>query len=135
MLRHVVDDVFAENGEAEWRDDVATRGVVQVTLRRTLPTGRRVVGITASHTGAFELYVVDIAGWACLFEYDDPQYMEAILRQLALVAEAYLSGGGHVEEKRGIFMTRSTLRITVHGNEWTLGRHGGTAYYPDDLNP
>ena len=135
MLRHVVSDVFDENVEADWRDELTTQGVVQVTLTRTLPTGRRVVGITASQTGAFELYIVDTDGTASLFEYEDAHYMEAILRQLALVADAYLSGAGHVQEKRGIFKTKATLRIDVEGNEWVLGRHCGTVYYPVDPSP
>lgn len=60
--------------------------------------------------------------------------MEALLRELALVADAYLRGAGQIEQKRGLFRTTSVLMVTVNGNEWALGRRTSRVHYPEDTS-
>ena len=71
---------------------------------------------------------------ATLFEYDDEFYMEALLRELALVADAYLRGASHIERKRGLFRTTPVLVTTVNGKEWALGRRTSRVHYPEDTS-
>lgn len=80
----------------------------------------------------FDVTILDLGVSAALFEYDDEGYMEAVLRELALVADAYLLGEGRIEHKRGVLRTRPVMNITVNGNEWTLGRRTSKIHYPED---
>ena len=66
--------------------------------------------------------IFDLGVSATLFDYgDDESEKEAILRELALVARAYLDGAGRVYKKRGL-RSHPVLTITVNGREWKLGR-------------
>ena len=103
-----------------------------VTLSAARGEGRRTVRLQAAGNGMFDITILDLGVSAQLFEYDDEGYMEAILRELALVADAYLSGGGRIGQKRGMLRTRSATRITVNGDEWTLGRRTSQVHYPED---
>ena len=57
--------------------------------------------------------------------------MEALLRRLALVGDAYLRGGGSVEHRRGLFRPRPFLPVSVGGNDWVMGRRSSRPHYPD----
>ncbi len=131
MLRHVVRDTFDEDVEAVWHTDGA-RNVSRVTLSAEHGAGRRTVEISASTTGLFQIDIRDLDVGAILIEDDDDSYMESIVRELALVARAYLSGEGRVRQRRGMLRTRSVMAITVNGNEWTLGRSTCSVHYPQD---
>ena len=132
MLRRVVNDVFNESVGTFWSDSVTEQGIVQVTLSPTHLMNQRVVELSASSTGVFEICFPELDFRAGLFEYSDGTYMEDILRQLALVADAYLSGAGRLEHRQGLFKRKAVLKIDVGGNEWAIGRHGGTVFYPDE---
>lgn len=80
----------------------------------------------------FDITILDLGVSAALFEYDDEAYMEAILRELALVADAYLSGEGRIGQKRGMLRTQPVMTITVNGDEWTLGRRTSQIHYPEN---
>ena len=58
--------------------------------------------------------------------------MAALIRQLALVAEAYLRGEGSLVHERGFLRTRTFLTITVGDDEWKLGRRSSWPHYPED---
>ncbi|MDT0275624.1 hypothetical protein [Blastococcus goldschmidtiae] len=58
--------------------------------------------------------------------------MDALLRLLALVGEAYLRGGGSVEHTSGILRTRPVLTIAVGGNNWTMGWRSSWPQYPEN---
>lgn len=131
MLRRVLRDVIGENVEAVWRSEADERGVVQVTLSPRDPESRRVVGLTASGTGWFEICFIDLGFEATLCEDEDEEYMESILRHLALVADAYLSGAGRVEQVQGFFRRGPVLKITVNGLELAVGRHWASVQYPE----
>lgn len=106
----------------------------RVALSAQSGVGRRNVALSASTTGLFHLDILDHGVGTTLTEYDDQGYMEAILRSLALVAEAYLSGEGRIEHKRGLFRGRPAMTITVNGDQWTMGRRASTRPYPEDTS-
>jgi hypothetical protein len=80
----------------------------------------------------FHLDILDTGVGTTLTEYDDEGYMEAILRSLALVAHAYLSGEGRIEYKRGLYRRRPVTTIIVNGEQWTMGRRASVVPYPED---
>lgn len=131
MLRRVVRDVFAEDTEDAWDID-ARRPHVRVTLRAQRGSEWRTVDLSASGSGLLDITIPDLGISAALFEYDDPGYMESILRELALVADAYLSGEDRIDEERGMLRRRPVMRIAVNGNDWSLGRRTSTVHYPLD---
>jgi hypothetical protein len=83
-------------------------------------------------TGLFDLTIPELRVGASLFEHDDPAYMELIVRELAFVAGAYLRGEGTVDQRRGLFGTRSRLTLVIDEHEWILGRHTSRERYPAD---
>jgi hypothetical protein len=135
MMRRVVLDVFDDDVEVAWDTEPGAAHVNRVALSAARAADRRTVGLRAAATGVFDLTILDLGVSATLFEYDDEDYMEAILRELALVADAYLSGEGRIEQKRGMLRTRPVMTITVNGNEWTLGQRTSKIHYPEDTWP
>lgn len=135
MLRRVVLDMFDEHVEVKWGPEGgASADDSSVTLRTAQQGEQRTVRLHASATGRFGLTIVDLGVSAALFEYDDEGYMESLLRELALVANTYLSGRSRVRLRRGLLRTYPVVTMTVNGNEWSLGRRISTVHYPDDLS-
>ena len=132
MLRRVVPNVFAEDVEVAWDAEPRAAHVSGVALSASRGEGRRTVRLQAAGTGMFDITILDVGVSARLFEYDDEGYMEVILRELALVADAYLSGEGRIGRERGMLRARPVMTITVNGNEWTLGRCTSQVHYPED---
>lgn len=132
MLRRVVLSAFDEDVEVALDAEPRAAHVSGVTLSAARGEGRRTARLRAAGTGMFDITILDVGVSAQLFEYDDEGYMEAILRELALVADAYLSGEGRIGQKRGMLRTRSVMTITVNGNEWTLGRRTSQVHYPEE---
>lgn len=132
MLRRVVLNVFDEDVEVAWDTEPRAAHVSGVTLSAARAEDRRTVRLRAASTGMFDITIPDLGVSAALFEYDDEAYMEAILRELALVADAYLSGEGRIGQKRGMLRTQPVMTITVNGDEWTLGRRMSQIHYPED---
>ncbi len=130
MLRQVVLDVFDDRVEVVWDRQPGAPYVHRARLSAEHAAGRRAVGLSAASEWV-DITILDLDVSATLFEYDDESYMEAILRELALVAAAYLRGEGLVEQKRGILRTRPILKIIVNGNEWILGRRMSSIHYPE----
>jgi hypothetical protein len=130
MLRRVVDDVSEGNVEVVFDSEAGRPHIRRAKLASGSGPHRRTVGLSASSTGWFAITIFDLNVSATLFEYDDAAYMEAILRDLTLVALAYVRGEGRVEMKRGLLRTRPVLAITAGGNEWTLGRRASMVHYP-----
>lgn len=58
-------------------------------------------------------------------EEDD---VRAALAKLARASAAYLAGGGHVERRRGLFGTRSSLVLHTADGEWRIGRRSGSSH-------
>ena len=132
MLRRVVQDVFGQDVDAVWDTEPRFPHITRVALTAERGADRRSIGLRAATTGFFELTVFDLDVSTTLFEYDDEDYMAAILRELALVADGYLRGGGSVEHRRGRFRTRTFLTVSVGGNQWVLGRRTSRPHYPED---
>lgn len=135
MLRRVVLNVFDEDVDVAWDTEPRAAHVSGVTLSAAGAAGaedRRTVRLRAASTGMFDITILDLGVSAALFEYDDEAYMEAILRELALVADAYLSGEGRIGQKRGMLRTQPVMTITVNGDEWTLGRRTSQIHYPEN---
>lgn len=132
MLRRVVLNVFDEDVEVAWDAEPRAARVSGVKLSAARREGRRTVRLQAAGTGMFDITILDLGVSAQLFEYDDEGYMEAILRELARIADAYLSGEGRIGQKRGMLRTRPVMTITVNGDEWTLGRRTSQVHYPED---
>ncbi len=133
MLRRVVLDVFDDRVEVAWDKQPGAPYIHRASLSAKHGAARRAVGLSAASEWV-DITILDLDVSATLFEYDDESYMEAILRELALVADAYLRGEGLVEQKRGIFRSRPVLRIIVNGNEWILGRRTSSIHYPKDAS-
>ena len=127
MLRRVVLDVFDDDVEGTW-DTQDVPHAVGVTLGGEPGSGLRTAHLYASASGWFEVSIPELGVGTFQIEYDDEGDMAEILRELALVANAYLRGEGLVEKKRGILRTRTVLTIAVDGSLWTLRRplFGGT---------
>lgn len=134
MLRRVSLAVFGDGIDVAFETEPNAPHISRARLGAGSGADRRTAGIRAASTGFFEIAIFDLGVSATLFEYDDESYMEALLRELALVADAYLRGTGHIEEKRGLFRTRPVLMITVNGKEWVLGRRTSRVHYPEDTS-
>lgn len=132
MLLRVVHDVLDEGVHVTFDAQPNAPHVRRATLGYGTGPHRRTAGLSASDTGWFGVTIFELSVSATLFEYDDASYMEAILRELARVALAYLRREGRVEQQRGLLRTRPMLVITVDGKEWTLGRRTSRVHYPDD---
>jgi hypothetical protein len=129
LLRRVVADVFDEGVDVVYSIDPKSPRVHCVTLSDE-SGGLRRVGLQASYWW-FAVTIFDLGVSATLFDEDDEEAeKEAALRELALLARAYLRGEGHVESKRGLIRSHPVLRITVNGREWKLGQRVSTIHYP-----
>lgn len=133
-LRRVVLDVFDEDVDVTFEAQPDAPRISRASLGVGSGADRRTAGLRAASTGFFEITIFDLDVSATLCEYDDESYMEALLRELALLADAYLRGAGHIEQKRGLFRTRPVLTIAVNGKEWTLGRRTSRVHYPEDTS-
>lgn len=133
MLRRVVLDVFDDRVEVAWDTQPGTPYIHRASLSAGHGAGQRAVGLSAASEW-FDITILDLDVSATLVEYDDESYMEAILRELALVADAYLRGEGLIEQKRGTLRTRPVLKIIINGNEWILGRRTSSIHYPKDAS-
>lgn len=132
VLRRVAHAVFDEGIDVRFEAQPDAPHISRVRLAAGSGADRRTAGLRASATGFFDITIFDLGVSATLFEYDDESYMEAVLRELALVADAYLQGAGRIEQMRGLLRTRPVLMITVNGNDWVLGRRTSRVHYPDD---
>ncbi len=131
-LRRVVLAECEEGVNVAWEEDLSPPEVVRVVLTSGNGARRRSVSLSASTTGVFQLTILDFGVGTALTEYDDDEHVEAILRSLARVADAYLSGQGHVHYRRGLFKKRPVFTISVDGSEWRMGRCASSVPYPDD---
>lgn len=129
MLRRVVHDVLDESVDVTFDAEPHVR---RATLGSGTGPHRRTASLSASDTGLLDMTIFELGVSATLIEYDDATYMEAILRELARVALAYLRGEGRVEHKRGLLRTRPMLVFPVDGKDWILGRPMSKVHYPDD---
>ena len=59
---------------------------------------------------------------------DEDEVREA-LAKLARAAVEYSSGGGHVEQKKGLLGTRPVLVLRTTEGEWRIGKRSGTVRY------
>ena len=134
MLRRVAHDVFDEDIDMTFEAQPDAPHISRVTLGAGGGADRRTAGLRAASTGFFEVTIFDLGVSATLFEYDDESYMEALLRELALVADSYLRGACHIEQKRGLFRTRPVLITTVNGKQWALGSRTSTVNYPENTS-
>ncbi len=134
MLRRVALDVFDQEVDITFDAQPDAPHISRARLGAGSGADRRTAGLRAASTGFFEVAILDLDVSATLFEYDDEFYMEALLRELALVADAYLRGASHIERKRGLFRTTPVLVTTVNGKEWALGRRTSRVHYPEDTS-
>lgn len=134
MLRRVVLDVFDEDVDVTFEAQPDAPHIRRARLGVGSGPDRRTAGLGAASTGFFEIAIFDLDVSAALFEYDDESYMEALLRELALVADAYLRGAGDIERRRGLFRTGQVLTIAVNGKEWALGRRTSRVHYPEEAS-
>lgn len=129
LLRRVVADVFDESVDVVYSTEPKAPEVHRVTLSDT-HGGQRRAGLQASYWW-FAVTIFDLGVSATLFDEDDEEAQkEAALRELALLALAYLRGAGQVEAERGLIRSHPVLRIMVNGREWKLGRRVSTVHYP-----
>lgn len=130
MLRRIANDVFDSDVDVTIAPQPGAPHISRASLHAETALGRRTVGLRASTTGFFEITIIDLGVSAALCEYDDESYMEAILRQLALVADAYLRGAGRIDHKRNLIRTTPVLTIEVNDRKWVLGRRQSVVHYP-----
>jgi hypothetical protein len=135
MLRRVALDVFDEDIDVAFEVQPSAPHVSRARLGTGSGADLRTAGLRAASTGWFDVTIFDLDVSATHFEYDDESYMEGLLRELALVADAYLRGAGHIEYKRRLLRTKPVLIITVNGREWALGRRTSRVHYPEDTSP
>jgi hypothetical protein len=123
LLKRVVNEVFGTSFDVryapgsksthDWRASVspATLSSRAVSIRAT----DEWFGV---HLEPFDVGHVE-------FEYDDDEgTKEAALRELALVARAFLEGEGRVEKRPARFgrRERATVAVQLDGTKWVLGR-------------
>src|SRR4051794_40822631 len=115
-MRRVVDEVIDDGINAVYSSDPKRPQTHQVEL--STPADDRRARLRATYEW-LEVSVPDLGVDATLFEYDDNEPdKESVLRELALVARAYLRGDGSIEYKRGVLGRRPLLTVTVNGREW-----------------
>lgn len=120
LLRRVVADVL--DGEADATYSRHGRGhdhSAEVHSRNG--TQRRAVLLATYEwsTASFP----DLGVGVILFEYDDDEHeKETQLRDLALLARAFLRGEGRVEYTRGLLGKRPLLTIESNDQVWRIGR-------------
>ncbi|HSE46692.1 MAG TPA: hypothetical protein VLA89_15320 [Gemmatimonadales bacterium] len=128
MLKRVVTEVLGDDCAPTYFSDPTYQQDHRVRLR-CANAEPRCAGLRATYEW-FEVSIFDLGVSATLFDYgDDESEKEAILRELALVARAYLDGAGRVYQKRGL-RSHPVLTITVNGREWKLGRRSSLVHYP-----
>jgi hypothetical protein len=128
LLRRVVADVMDDDVKTVYSVDPKRPHTYLVDLGAQ--DGRRQVRLRATYEW-FEITILDLGATATLFEYDEDEAdKERVLRELALVAQAYLRGEGTVDYKRGLFRSRPVLKVTVNGRDWKLSRRISQVHYP-----
>ena len=81
----------------------------------------------------FELGITDLDVSVTVFEDDDDEAEKYdALRELCLVARAYLCGGGLIESRPRFLRQGTNTRLTleVNGRQWKLGRNWSSVPYP-----
>lgn len=131
LLARVVGEVFDENVLVELEDVSARRPQTYVAHLHSVVHDRR-AALYATYEW-FELRITDLDASVTLFDYDhDAAEKYDLLRELGLVAQAYLDGAGQIDS-RPRFLHRGTSRrltLEVNGREWQLGRHRSSVPYP-----
>jgi len=118
ILRKVVTDVFTA-------DSSATCSFAQQDAwnhRALLKSDDRPRSAELDSNGfIFSVYIPELDLSAVVVDEDlDAVEEEEAVRSLAVVARAYLAGGGRLEHRRGLFGFYSALVIDVDGDSWTL---------------
>jgi hypothetical protein len=130
LLQRVVGEVMGADIQAVYSEDPKHPRMARVEL--AAPGDDKHARLRAAYEW-FEVSIPDLGVNATLFEYDDTEEDKAsVLREVALVAAAYLRGEGRIEYKRGLFGTRPVLTVEVNGREWRLGRRTSQVHYPSD---
>lgn len=131
LLARVVGEAFDENVSAVLEDPPSEMPYVYCAHLSSAVQARR-ASLCATYEW-FELHVIDLNVSVTLFDYDDDEAQKNdALRELALVARAYLNGEGQIDaEKRFLRRgTRQCLTIEVNGRQWRLGKHSSSVPYP-----
>jgi hypothetical protein len=127
MLRRVVEDVFGGGVSAVYTVDPKGSPAYRVELSGD---DQRRARLRVTYEW-FEVSIPDLAVGAFLLDYDDDESeKERVVRELALVAKAYLDGEGTIETKRGLLRTVPVLTVRVNGRDWRLGRRTSQPHYP-----
>lgn len=131
LLTRVVGEVFDESVSVVLEDASAKRPQTYVAHVHSAEHGRRAY-LCATHEW-FELRIVDLDATVEVFDYDDDEADKYdALRELGLVAHAYLSGEGRIESRPRLFRrgTNRSITLDVNGRQWKLGRHWSSVPYP-----
>lgn len=59
----------------------------------------------------------------------DEDVVHEALAKLSRAAVEYSAGGGHVEQKKGLFGTRPVLVLHTADGEWRIGKRSGSVPY------
>lgn len=122
VQEHVVADVVAPVAQVEW-----------VTPRHNWPAHawfRGPSGLVSHLLASREWQEARFEEPRCSVFIVTPNDHEGEVRDalgtLARATVEYLSGRGHVEQRRGLFRTRLTLVLHTAEGEWRIGKRGAT---------
>lgn len=132
LLSGGIQAAFGEASGVHVHVELDSRKSARALLSAMVADIARSAQLKAPGTGLFDLWIPELRVGVSLFEYEDSAYMQQIVRQLALVAAAYLRGEGTVDYRRGIFGAKPRLTVVVGGREWVLERHTSKGHYPID---
>lgn len=123
LISRVVGEVFGDTVEVsytphpKYADDWRALVVSKIDPTKTIE-------IRATHEW-FTAHIPALNVGTIVFEYDEDEAEKAAaLRELSLVARAYLRGDGKVEFKRSRFGRRTRASVTIHLDDkhWVLGK-------------
>lgn len=117
ILRKVVADVLTAT-TADYSTDPEDTWTHRALL--TPDDGSRSAELS-SNGYIFSVYIPELDVSAVVVDEDlDAVEEEETVRSLAVVARAYLAGGGRTEHRRGLLGSYSVLVVDVDGDSWTL---------------
>ncbi|QFG68406.1 hypothetical protein [Ornithinimicrobium pratense] len=131
LLARVVAEIFDENVSIVLEDAAAKRPQTYCAHLHSAAQDRR-AHLCATYEW-FELRIPDLDVSVTLFDYDDDDApKDDALRELGLVARAYLDGEGCIESRRRFLRRGTSQRLTldVNDRQWQFGKHASSVPYP-----
>ena len=124
LLEQVLDDVVELAAQVEWMNP-GSGWSAHAQLRGASGRVSHILTSPEIQEARFEEPPCSVV---ILTSTDEDEVHEA-LAKLARAAVEYSAGGGHVEQKKGLFGTRPVLVLHTTDGEWRIGKRSGSLPY------